>query len=214
VVQKSIKVCKHVNEMREFAKNINSQNGEDGILEEILKRMEITDGWVCEFGAWDGRYASNTFELIKRGFRGVYIEGDPIKYQDLLKTVSEWPNITPIEAWVTPDNLDNLLKQTDCPTDFDVLSIDVDSIDYHIWQGLNEYRPKIVIIEIDSSIQPDVLYISDKGTSFRPMVQLGLDKGYRFLIHTGNIIFIREDLFSKVGYVEDPILFDTKWLLE
>ena len=35
-----------------YKKNVYSQNGEDGIIEEILKRFNITSGWVCEFGAW------------------------------------------------------------------------------------------------------------------------------------------------------------------
>ena len=60
----------------QYAKDIHSQNGEDGIIEELLKRLEIKDGWVCEFGAWDGVYLSNTFALVEKGFKGVYIEGD------------------------------------------------------------------------------------------------------------------------------------------
>ena len=36
-----------------YAKNIYSQNGEDGIISELLKRLEINNGWVCEFGAQD-----------------------------------------------------------------------------------------------------------------------------------------------------------------
>jgi len=37
-----------------YQKNIHSQNGEDGIVEELLKRLNIESGYVCEFGAWDG----------------------------------------------------------------------------------------------------------------------------------------------------------------
>ena len=49
-----------------FKKNIYSQNGEDGILEEILKKLNIKkNGWCCEFGAWDGKHGSNTFNLVK-----------------------------------------------------------------------------------------------------------------------------------------------------
>ena len=39
-----------------FCKNIFSQNGEDGIIEEIIKRLELKDLEVCEFGAWDGKH--------------------------------------------------------------------------------------------------------------------------------------------------------------
>ena len=73
-----------------YSKNVYSQNGEDGIVEELLKRLNITNGWVCEFGAWDGIHLSNTFNLVKKGFNAVFIEGDVNKYSDLLKTVNKW----------------------------------------------------------------------------------------------------------------------------
>ena len=30
-----------------YARDVYSQNGEDGIIEEILKRLDIKNGWVC-----------------------------------------------------------------------------------------------------------------------------------------------------------------------
>ena len=53
-----------------FKKNVFSQNGEDGILEILLKKLKLLsknkDNWCCEFGAWDGIHGSNTFNLIKK----------------------------------------------------------------------------------------------------------------------------------------------------
>ena len=184
-----------------YKKNIYSQNGEDGIIEEILKRLNITSGWVCEFGAWDGKHLSNTFHLVKnRGFNAVYIEGDSIKFNDLLVTANQFKHIKPINAFVEykwkKNNLDSILSTTLIPKDFDVLSIDIDSFDYQIWKSLQLYLPKIVIIEINSYIHPDVkdyIHTPNKfqGTSFNPMLELGIQKGYKFLLHTGNMIFIR-----------------------
>lgn len=205
-----------------FAKNIHSQNGEDGIIEEILKRLEINNGYVCEFGAWNGIFLSNTFNLVEKGFNAVFIEGDKNKYNDLLNTVEKYPNITPINAYVdykdTENSLDNLLKKTNIPIDFDILSIDIDSYDYQVWKNVNIYRPKIVIIEINSAINTNnTKYIHEPGlymgTSFLPTYILGIQKGYTFVLHTGNMFFVRTDYFDKLGIkYDDPLEnFRTDW---
>jgi hypothetical protein len=192
----------------QYNNNVYSQNGEDGIIEELLKRLNIKDGWVCEFGAWDGIYLSNTFNLITKNFKGVFIEGEQNKYMDLLKTVNKYPNIVPINAYVDHNDginsLDNLLAKTPIPYDFDILSIDIDSYDYQVWQSLKNYRPKIVIIEINSSVNTNnLMHIHEtnkyQGSGFRPTFNLGLEKGYKFVLHTGNMIFIDEKYFDQLN---------------
>ena len=103
-------------------------------------------------------------------------------------------------------------------TDFDVLSIDIDSTDYQIWKSLKIYTPKIVIIEINSSVNTDNReHIHTKniyqGTGFKPTFDLGLEKGYTFILHTGNMIFIRNDLFNKlnINYNNPLENFRTTW---
>ena len=201
---------------KKYKKNIYSQNGEDGIVEELLKRLDIENGWVCEFGAWDGIHLSNTFNLVEnRNFNAVFIEGDSNKYNDLLKTVEKFKNIVPIKAYVdhndTSNSLDNLLKTTKIPIDFDILSIDIDSYDYQVWKSLKVYKPKLVIIEINSSAKvnnPDWIHNPPKyrSTGFKPTYDLGLEKGYKFVLHTGNMFFVRSDLFDKLNITyNDPL---------
>ena len=96
------------------------------------------------------------------------------------------------------------MQKTSIPIDFDVLSIDIDSYDYQVWKSLKNYTPKIVIIEIHSGINP---YVNDHihtpgrfdGTSFFPMLKLGIEKGYQLVCHTGNMIFIRNELYDLLG---------------
>jgi hypothetical protein len=208
-----------------YSRNIFSQNGEDGIIEELFTRLNITSGWVCEFGAWDGIHLSNTFNLIKnKNFSGVFIEGDEARFKDLLNTQKEHPQIVAINKYVShvenDDNtLDNILKETGIPIDFELLSIDIDSFDYQVWNTLEKYKPKIVIIEINSGINPHIenhihtpgLY---EGTSFMPMYKLGIKKGYKFVLHTGNMIFIKNELYEKLNMsCSNPSLnFRNNWM--
>jgi len=181
-------------------RNIYSQNGEDGVTAEVLERLNISSGWFCEFGAWDGKYGSNTYALLKQGWHGVMIEGDAKKFLALQRTAKNYPDTLLIQqAYVSFDggdsSLDNLLAKTPIPADFDVLSIDIDSYDFHVWNSLNCYRPKLVIIEIDSSTPPGEKYVYEghRLTSFSAMLELGISKNYTLVCHTGNLFFVANE---------------------
>lgn len=221
-------------DLRHHMSNQYSQCGEDGVLQEIIRRLDLTDIWCCEFGAWDGQFASNTFGLVaNHGARSVMIEGDPDKFIDLLQTQARWPNIVAINAYVSydmqsPYSLDNILAKTAIPRDFDVLSIDIDGDDLVTWESLIYHTPKIVIIEINPRIEPgvmqrhhevpyDPLHNTDLN-SFSSTVAVGQAKGYDLICHTScNLIFVRQDFRQPLGleqrYIDDPtLLFDWKWV--
>jgi hypothetical protein len=210
-----------MSELLQYCRNIHSQNGEDGILIEIFQRLGITPSWVCEFGAWDGKHLSNTFYWVQQGANAVYIEADEEKLNDLHSTCETYNNILPIHSYVEadgPNSLDNILVDTLIPTDFDILSIDIDSYDYQVWKGFNNYMPKVVVIEINSGVQPtNETHIHDEthqGTGFLPMLRLGIEKGYTLVAHTGNLIFVRNDLFNTLNMLpKDPFsMFLRGWL--
>lgn len=188
-----------------YRQNIYSQNGEDGILRELLRRLPAPTKWVCEFGTLDGKLYSNTFHLIEsEHYSGVFIECDATSFQELLVTAADHPTMIPLHRKVGvtgDDRLDAILSTTPIPKSFDVLSIDIDSYDYQVWESVKDYTPSIVVIEINSSIPPTCFNsihgsgIQD-GTGFLPMVMLGISKGYTLVCHTGNLIFVRNDLAS------------------
>ena len=106
--------------LNDYKKNFYSQNGEDGIIIEILKRLKLLNKkskWACEFGAWDGIRGSNTFNLIKNySFNGVYIEGDKKKFSLLTKTSEKFKKIIPLNMFVSHkkksnSSLEKILKK-------------------------------------------------------------------------------------------------------
>lgn len=207
-----------------YRHNVFSQNGEDGIFRMLLSRIQNPSKWVCEFGAWDGIQCSNTFRLVKEeGYNAVFIEGRDDYYQLLLKTSEEYPSIVPIHRMVEYEGegtLDSILAETYIPIDFDILSIDIDSYDYQVWRSVEVYHPKFVIIEINSAVSPlDKTHIhgsSHEGTGFYPMVELGLSKGYSLVCHTGNLIFVRNDISSlyKDLLIDPCQCYRSSWIFQ
>jgi len=212
--------------LNDFKNKITSQNGEDGVIEEILSRLNLTDIWCCEFGAWDGVHLSNTFNLVKtKNASVIMIEGDPNKFTDLLSTQLHHPTILALNYYVSHDInseycLDVILSKTSIPTDFDILSIDVDSYDLAIWESLRVYNPKLVIIEINNELPPGIIQRHSENmwlNSFTSTVDVGRQKGYTLVCHLSNLFFVRDDLINLINldkkYIENPeLLFDWKWV--
>lgn len=150
-----------------------SQTGEDGIIDELCNRLDISGGWFCEFGAWDGKHLSNTYNLVDNNgqWNGVLIEGDPERYEDLKETISEHPDqLHGINSFVTAEgdtSLDNLLDETDIPEQFKLLSIDIDGPDYFVWEKMTTYSPKVVVIEMNPELGPDLRFISEMSPNGR-----------------------------------------------
>src|SRR5690242_6376825 len=90
-----------------FRRNVYSQNGEDGVLDEIFRRLSMDSGWFCEFGAWDGRYGSNSYNLLRNGWRGVMIEGDPRRYRRLDALGRRFGRLETIQAVVSHRSSDS-----------------------------------------------------------------------------------------------------------
>ena len=187
-----------------------SQEGEDGILEHVLGRLPDRNNWCVEFGAWDGRYLSNTYHFVcKHDFAGVMIEGDKNKFVELQKNMRPYPRVVCVNRTVSfcgRDSLDNILKTTGIPEEFDLLSVDIDGNDYHVWESLREFTPKIVIIELNIKDLPGVERINEKdspfvmgksGTSISSMNSLAISKGYSLVCQVGcNAIFVRNKYYG------------------
>lgn len=187
--------------LNDFRRSVYSQNGEDGVIAEIFRRLpDDVPHWYVEFGAWDGRFGSNCYALALDGWRGVMIEGDPVRVKRLERTAKRFSGrMIHICSFVESGaHLEEMLTTAGVPKDFGLLSIDIDSFDYEIWKGMDTYRPAVVVIEIDSSTPPGIRRVwsgeSYAATTFTSMAELGASKGYTLVCHTGNQIFVRNDL--------------------
>jgi hypothetical protein len=188
--------------------NITSQFGEDGVLARVFEIIGTSNKRCVEFGAWDGKHFSNTWNLIENeNWRGVLIECDQERFSALPASYTVPAKNTYIDCqvgWEGDARLDALLAKTDLPVDFDLLSIDVDGNDWHIWQALADHRPRVVIIEYNPAIPNHVHFIQianpavSQGSSLAAFVALGRAKGYEIVFTTNtNAVFVRADEFPK-----------------
>ena len=202
----------------DFAENVTSQFGEDGIIRKILELIGVRHAWVAEIGAWDGKHLSNSWALTNReGWHGVLVEGDAERCATLRANCAGLPKVTVKQAYVgfdpaAPDALDRILAETAIPTDFDVISIDIDGNDYYVWQALTRYRPRIVIVEYNPTPANDVIFVQDpdpelnQGCSLAALIRLGKEKGYELACATKtNGIFVCAEEFPKLGIADNDI---------
>lgn len=175
----------------DHASNKYSQTGEDGVIAKVLSLLPKADQWCVEFGAWDGIHLSNVRNLLlEKGFHGVLIEGDAEKFQELERNYAGNDRVRPINAFVGFDSvsgLDGILSSTDIPQDFDFLSIDIDGNDYHVWESITKYRPKVVCVEFNHTIPSEVDFVQpadpriQQGSSLTALDRLAGTKGYELV---------------------------------
>jgi hypothetical protein len=199
-----------------FARDVTSQSGEDGILEKILETIPEPTGWCVEFGAWDGRHRSNTCHLVEAsGYAAVLIEGNADRFRELQQHCARFPKAVPLHAMVgyeAGDGLDALLAGTAIPEEFDVLSIDIDGNDYHVWDATRRYRPRVVVIEFNPTIPTPVDFVQardtavNQGCSLKALDRLARSKGYCLVATTKlNALFVQERYFPAFGIADNSI---------
>jgi glycosyltransferase involved in cell wall biosynthesis len=186
-----------------------SQNGEDGVLAEILARIGAPQRYFIEFGVESGREANCVYLADVAGWSGLFMEGDEVFFSELQRKYRAQQRVCTHSAIVDADNVEHLLARARVPDEPDVLSIDVDGSDYWIWSAIASYRPRVVVIEYNSALDPARRLVQPRdapqewdqteyfGASLGALRGLAESKQYR-LVHTElcgvNAFFVREDL--------------------
>jgi hypothetical protein len=197
-----------------FEKNIQSQFGEDGVIEEIFRRIGCRNKICVEFGAWDGVHLSNTWNLWNRqGWAALLIEGDKEKFETLVNTCRSFKNVNTFQAYVAgsgSNSLEAILDTFKLPADIDLLSIDIDGNEYYIIKSLSRYLPRVIIAEYNPTIPPDREIIQAEGEYFGSsalsLLKLGQKKGYKLAHMTAtNIFLVHQNDFYKL-LIDEPSL--------
>jgi len=202
--------------LQRYARRIYAQNEDDGILEGIFQELGIDRGYCVDVGAHDGLYLSNTANLIKHhGWGGLLIECNPTRYAKLVENMQGVAEVvcsdTPV-ALSGDNTLDALLDRAGAPARFELLSIDVDGIDYHLWDSLDRHTPLVVIVEYNPSIPNHVRYVQPRdpginhGNSLLSLIELGRARGYQPVYVTEtNLIVVSDAVVGRLGITDTTI---------
>ena len=180
----------------DYAKNVYSQNGEDGIIEELLTSLDLTQGTMVEFGGWDGVYLSNVLHhWMHKDFNVISIESDAARSNEAKRAFESYDSYTCVHSMISSNgqdenSIDNILEREGVvPEELVLMCIDVDGEDYNIFKSIEKYRPIILIIE--DSVEE---HIKDIEAS-----------GYNLVIFNGNSILVRSDYdtgYERVDFRE------------
>ncbi len=194
-----------------YSFQVNSQSGEDGILHEIFRRIGSGDLVFVEIGLEDG-LESNTAFLLAQNWRGYWIDSGAAFRRTLAEHGIGPDRVRSAVSFVTRENVASLLQSLDVPREFDLLSVDIDQNTYYAWEALREYRPRVVVIEYNAALPPDldwkVAYEPRRvwdgsqnfGASLKALELLGRRLGYALVgcdLAGTNAFFVREDLAGE-----------------
>jgi len=187
-----------------------SQFGEDGIIQTIFQIIG-TESKICiEFGASDGLFCSNTAYLWGfQNWKAILIEADQNKFNELKKNIGNF-NCTPICKYIDceENSVDNILKNLKITKTVDLISIDIDGDDYHIFKNM-KISPRVVICEYNPTLPPtfDIYqeYHNQEniGCSAAALVRIALEKDYFLVAITEtNCIFVQKKYREKFSRFE------------
>lgn len=211
-----------------------SQGGEDGIIQEIFRRIGTTNKRFCEFGSADG-VENNTALLVTLGWGGLWMDGDAdaigrAKARYASAVAEGRLNIQ--RQFITAENIEGLMAGANLPVELDLLSVDIDRNDFYVWERINNYRPRLVVMEYNAMFPPGVDWVipydakawwegrSYFGGSLTAFERLGRKKGYSLVgasLTGANAFFVRDDLvmdrfsgpFTAEHHYEPPRLYLT-----
>ena len=202
-----------------FGGQVFSQGEEDGILSEIFRRVGVTNRMFAECGVGDGLENNTAYPLL-RGWSGYWFEADSGLREEIARTfrrpLSEG-RLTVAAEFLTKESVAGAFARHGVPTEFDLLSLDIDRNTSHLWRGLKAFRPRVVVAEYNASIpasdaweieyDPNATWNGSVyfGASLKAFELLGREMGYSLVgcTLTGvNAFFVRDDLIS--GQFAEP----------
>jgi len=209
--------CAGMPGLERYEYSLFSQNGEDGILRHLFSEIGFRSKCFLEFGF--GVTQNNSLRLVlKEHFGGLFIDGSEssVRQFNAVALACGFSNVQAVNKFLSLENLESTILESKLPREIDLLSIDVDGNDYWFWEGLRCLSPRIVIMEYNASLGPELSLTVpydpafDRhqkhksgfycGASITALERLGKKKGYALVgcdSNGVNAFFVRADCLTS-----------------
>jgi hypothetical protein len=191
-----------------------SQNGEDGVLAEIFRRIGTKGRYFVEFGVGNGT-ENNSVRLLLEGWKGLWIECSAKSLRAIRHAQAKFlreGSLTLRESMINAENVEGIFAEAGVPAEPDLLSIDIDGNDYWVWKAIQKFSPRVVMMEYNALFRPPIRWVraydpaaswkhdTYYGASLASLAALAEEKGYA-LVGCGyvgvNAFFVRKDLLQE-----------------
>jgi hypothetical protein len=208
--------------IRDAGFRVYSQSEEDGIILYVLSMIGFKTKRVVEICCGSGDECMATNLILNHGFDGFLFDGSQNnihRAETFFKSKRDCllypPALT--AAWITAENVNDLLRRSGCSGEVDLFSLDIDGNDYWVWDAIHVINPRLFVVETHNVIpsdksltieyQPHFNYLDQVGAaqmhrsaSLLAMVKLCKKRGYRMIgahRHGFNVFFLRDDEGQK-----------------
>ncbi len=203
---------------------VTSQWDEDGLIQYLVSRLPIERKIFLEIGTGDYTESNTRFLLQNNNWSGLIIDARREDIERVRASDLYWRHsLKTLCAFVERDTINEMLREQGLSGEIGLLSIDVDGVDWWLWDAITVVSPAIVIIEYNGIFgseaavtvpyernfdrtkkDPSWVYF---GASLEGLRILGERKGYT-LVGTNNggnnAFFVRDDVL-KVGRVRPAL---------
>jgi hypothetical protein len=206
-----------------------SQFGDDGIIQYLIRLLDVQPTSFVEFGVENYTEANTRFLLVNNNWRGLILDANQGYMDSVRRDSIYWRHdLTAVPAFIDRDNINGLIGDNGFRGQLGILSIDIDGNDYWVWERIDVVQPVIVIAEYNSvfggaravTVPYDPSFYRTSahysnlfwGCSLKALCVLATRKGYAFVgcnSAGNNAYFVRQDrlgqlrpLTSEQGYVE------------
>ncbi|PLY03580.1 MAG: hypothetical protein C0623_00760 [Desulfuromonas sp.] len=199
-----------------------SEWGEDGIIQYLVRNIDIENNVFVEFGVEDYSESNTRFLLENNNWSGLVIDSSQANVDCIKNESMYWRcNLKAACEFVDIENINRIIERNGLTGDIGLLSIDIDGNDYWLWNAINCISPRIVICEYNSLFGPrakvtipynekfnrTVAHYSNlyMGASIAALTSLAREKGYSLVCSNSagsNAFFVRNDVVGDLPICE------------